>query len=754
MFSSIKSGIFPLNRGNSLPVSTLRKGPYESSSRTPISTKISGIFQEVASKEMEGIASRATTPTTASLSSIPECISPLEDSKSSSSPSSDQPSMHARFRRTSVKDAVLSYERRLSGSVSDSHAKSGASTPDSIGAIERPGFGFIILSIPNPPKISIPQKAKDRFTKYLIHNGITKFSQKQIDNAFKVFESECLCKWENVVRQKVEVLEVINLLRDSELEYLINRLKEMRKEADVGDLSSVQQSITTGEDEVRFPALTFIDCGSKYLDSDKDITFVMKKKNQHLEPCVVKEFNSLFETDWQASSSTVFATNAYTSYREEICLNPKNETSRIAVHTRMSYVMMLMNISKCHETELPEMWGLLKHSIYDIAKDSPVDLEDVFLEVEEYYKGLKILLDSEVVRIATGEDVTKANTKDIQRTAARILLFNSDWAVRAGNNLYNKFYNDQEKFQVAYSTLHRVFNVKKKGQFKENLSSAIDELIKISTYLIQEAKNPPIGKKINSAEIRRLNRKIEDLLKIKEDVEKLSVEQVEDFFQKNSEDPYIVFLKPFLEEECDLLLLEKQQIDMKARCFAQDMHISQGAFAFTVKDVQQGHLDSKSKKELIELQQRPKEEYLQALNELIGFYLHESHDIDNTTQLMLKKSKYIGQRFFSALDCITISAKKQGEQVPHFKYRNRLSKYFRGLYSLKTGVADDRVKDLLSFTPPLTMEDKSKIERKLRKELKIPKDRSTREVDVEKVNHELIHLLAEITVWCNKKNNI
>jgi hypothetical protein len=105
--------------------------------------------------------------------------------------------------------------------------------------------------------------------------------------------------------------------------------------------------------------------------------------------------------------------------------------------------------------------------------------------------------------------------------------------------------------------------------------------------------------------------------------------QEKKMFLKQQGNPHLWAAATALDLQSDLLLLEMQSYNLEGLCFAQEAHVSEGAFAFVVENLQAGKIDVRSLNQ-----------YMQALREIGGFFLgHQTHQIGAINKL-IEASKY------------------------------------------------------------------------------------------------------------------
>lgn len=127
-------------------------------------------------------------------------------------------------------------------------------------------------------------------------------------------------------------------------------------------------------------------------------------------------------------------------------------------------------------------------------------------------------------------------------------------------------------------------------------------------------------------------------------------------------------------ETADLAKLSAESDEMKAQLFAQEAHVAAGAFAFVVQDIQMG---GKAVRTL--------PEYMQAMNELMGFYhAHQAHA--STPQgKMVEVSKYVGPRLMEGYKRMEENARGRGLDFPKPEGWENLRGFFNEIYPLRGG---------------------------------------------------------------------
>lgn len=133
-------------------------------------------------------------------------------------------------------------------------------------------------------------------------------------------------------------------------------------------------------------------------------------------------------------------------------------------------------------------------------------------------------------------------------------------------------------------------------------------------------------------------------------------------------------------------VLDQMQIAIEikvtaAMCFAQEAHVSANAVGFTVLDIQAERANV-----------RGLGDYLQAANELLGFYVgHQAHQVTPQAK-MIEVSKYIGPRLMEAVDRMEDRAKTLGIEFPKIENRENVKNLFIELLALRKKGIDPKTK--------------------------------------------------------------
>jgi hypothetical protein len=128
-----------------------------------------------------------------------------------------------------------------------------------------------------------------------------------------------------------------------------------------------------------------------------------------------------------------------------------------------------------------------------------------------------------------------------------------------------------------------------------------------------------------------------------------------------------------IDVQSDRLLVEMQTYNLEGMCFAQEAHVSEGAFAFVVENLQAGKTDVRSLNQ-----------YMQALREIGGFFLgHQSHQEGEINKL-IDASKY-AQRIVTNVKYMQRRANDLGlSALPVSKEAfTRLDIFFTGISKLR-----------------------------------------------------------------------
>lgn len=129
-----------------------------------------------------------------------------------------------------------------------------------------------------------------------------------------------------------------------------------------------------------------------------------------------------------------------------------------------------------------------------------------------------------------------------------------------------------------------------------------------------------------------------------------------------------------LAEVSDRMQLAAEANQMKAQCFAQEAHVTAGAFGFVVEDIQKGSD-----------QVRTLSAYAQGMNELMGFYhAHQGH-ASFPEGKMVEVSKYVGPRLMEGYARMTKLAETHGLIFPTVTGWNDVQNFFQEIFPLRSG---------------------------------------------------------------------
>lgn len=129
-----------------------------------------------------------------------------------------------------------------------------------------------------------------------------------------------------------------------------------------------------------------------------------------------------------------------------------------------------------------------------------------------------------------------------------------------------------------------------------------------------------------------------------------------------------------LTEMSDKMQLSAEANSMKAQCFAQEAHVTAGAFGFVVQDIQGGHAIA-----------RDLGAYMQATNELMGFYhAHQGH-AHTPHGKMIEVSKYVGPRLMEGYKRMQEQAASKGIDFPILEKAENIRFFFNELLSIRGG---------------------------------------------------------------------
>ena len=127
-----------------------------------------------------------------------------------------------------------------------------------------------------------------------------------------------------------------------------------------------------------------------------------------------------------------------------------------------------------------------------------------------------------------------------------------------------------------------------------------------------------------------------------------------------------------LDDAADMMLIEMQKQNLQGMCFAQEAHVSEGAFAFVVLNIQAKQADV-----------RTMNQYTQAFREISGFYSGHQAKEHTPHEKIIEVSKY-ADRLMTALDVIKERSAAIGISSPNFGSEMegqiaKLSTFFKGI---------------------------------------------------------------------------
>lgn len=229
---------------------------------------------------------------------------------------------------------------------------------------ENKEISSITINVRAEEEIEIPKDAREKLInwksskKFNPNSGSkrTPYTKTHISRAFKNFKDKYQCKWAIMKRdcRDKTTLQIINDLRSVYLEEIFQTLRLERKD------------------------LTISDFGSSNLTSDRDFAFCLGKDRQTEEATVAAKFNELFEAIWNAPSSIVFDSNAYTMEYMLKALDPKMEKGRCAIHQEGSL------LQSCFIN--PKGWGHYKAGVMGKIQEA---IKEGTLSEEAGNKALK-----------------------------------------------------------------------------------------------------------------------------------------------------------------------------------------------------------------------------------------------------------------------------------------------------------------------------------------------------------------------------
>lgn len=189
----------------------------------------------------------------------------------------------------------------------------------------------------------------------------------------------------------------------------------------------------------------------------------------------------------------------------------------------------------------------------------------------------------------------------------------------------------------------------------------------------------------------------------------------------------------FKQEE-DRLLIEMQDLNIQGMCFAQEAHVSEGAFGFVVLNIQAGVSDV-----------RTPSQYVQAFREISGFYSgHQLHE--KTPQgRMVEGSKY-AERLMVAIDKVKERSKALNVPLPQLNESklSQLGKFFKKIAPLRgKGLSQEKLQEAVN---------KSAKDVKLNGE-----NEAFSNATVDQINREVESISATLEAWIstlpvNKQN--
>lgn len=703
------------------------------------------------------------------------------------------------------------------------------------------------LSSPSNAELSprpIPLRATPILIPELAKKLLENFYHKQLDNhpdentkdlittklqnanqAFSLFE-QMGCRWLLMKRThgNTQEMQIINDLRAAYLEHMFDQLR-----AEYGSIMAIE------------------DFGSSNPTSDRDISFVCHRGDEHEEPMISNRFMKLFEREWNATSSTVFDTNPYTAYHTKL-IGKDFAKKQLALHSKMSLVMFKLNT----QDHNPLLWESFKQDVLKNLNGSiKMEKAALFSEVEKECNQLKQTVQKSILthdeNLKNDLEIDAVALDEIRQKAHinRLRAQTPDIDIQVKEDLHysirqkaHSLYSDRINIENFLTRLNfeGVFRVQQKknetesSQKEHSLIKVRDELIKNAIHR-NEVKIDELNKTISNLnkelelitlEIRRLKSNNQDtsalenkqnatirsknnlqntidrtlFLQNKELDEfrdkpwpslkefdayrkhmtlmngKKNLEKEKALLEKNSssshneENPKLLLeidkitskiddlddqiqlvetSEPFKNFKIkipiekfqlitDELWIEQQEIDLRGKCYQQEIHISEGAYLFTVKDIQQ-HLT----------EPRSIGHYMQAFNELLAFYFDHQNHLENPNDKMIECSKYIGPRIFELLKRMRHQAKRKNfpdleniivnhnNQSYALNFEN-LKNYFNELYPLRGNQKS------------LSLAQKHEIASSLAKKYHIPCN-VFGSVDVNILNKYFLEMMVKLHCW-------
>lgn len=224
-----------------------------------------------------------------------------------------------------------------------------------------------------------------------------------------------------------------------------------------------------------------------------------------------------------------------------------------------------------------------------------------------------------------------------------------------------------------------------------------------------------LGAKVNSEVTHLIDAKLAELTPklrfLKEENEKLADELGEHWDKAG-----------VLGIESDRMLMQMQQLNLKGMCFAQEAHVSEGAFAFVVLNIQAGRSEV-----------RTPNQYVQAFREISGYY--SGHQVHQSTPhgKMVESSKY-ADRLIKTLELVKERAGILGLPGPKLEDVTKMERFFTGIAPLRgTGKSDTELFGL--------------VEREARASGLIEARIRFDEAVVDKINEKVENLSASLEEW-------
>lgn len=493
----------------------------------------------------------------------------------------------------------------------------------------------------------------------------------------------------------------------------------------IADLRAAQLSYYY--EKVKGPEVRNIhDFGSTNPTSDRDFSIECYPGHQDKEILGVKKFNELFQADWGESSAKVFDVNAYTMYYADKFYTNSVKQQDNQFQNEMSLVMFRINSPK-------DSWDSYKTALLE---QNP-DLEEQLNLTEKFCHNLDTELDTHILEVRLQElhgegneaerlhsILKKGDQQAIHDEANHLAPKDSDLRIRAMNELHEMertqgktVYDEREALLKGLDvTDPKEFSAAFKGAVNSALRNQQEELVSVNKTIENLPPNSPqlntlldrqkfLAGQVSSLRALR-NTKItneeiaaycnynkirtslpagvtipqriahlegqlqkgvsaQDLSKITKELSDLK--RVQNYTAPEwLEDMQIA---------ADDMMIQLHVINAKGRCFAQEIHISEGAFLF-VNDVQ-----------LQKIPQRTVAQNAQAVNELMGFIqLHQKGD--TAEDRMIEISKYVAPRLMVAVPTLQQQGNRLGKPLTMMggsPNQNQLTGYFRELYPLRGG---------------------------------------------------------------------